>query len=164
MNELYASYLRADKDQSQKLHVTINLIFQEEVAATNLAKYRQLQQQYDDAEERAEMAENSLSKLRAKNRSISAGPGGLATSVTYLIGYVTPELTPPLLFMARQTYVQNIKKSPAGSKQMNRYRTIAKRRTKVRVSEPCFHTPSPHYSPPLESNRLFITEIHTLIA
>jgi myosin heavy chain 6/7 len=42
---------------------------QEEVAATNLGKYRQLQAQLDEAEERADLAENSLSKLRAKNRS-----------------------------------------------------------------------------------------------
>jgi len=49
----------------------------EEVANVNLAKYRQLQQQLGDAEERAELAENSLSKLRSKNRSgTSLGPGG----------------------------------------------------------------------------------------
>ncbi|TKR70123.1 hypothetical protein L596_022184 [Steinernema carpocapsae] len=49
----------------------------EEVAGTNLAKYRQLQAQLDDAEERADMAENSLSKIRAKNRSsASLAPGG----------------------------------------------------------------------------------------
>lgn len=55
------------------------------MAATNLAKYRQLQQQYDDAEERAEVAENSLSKLRAKNRStVSAGPG-VMSSVSHTV-------------------------------------------------------------------------------
>lgn len=57
---------------------------QEEIAATNLAKYRQMQQQLDDAEERADIAENGLSKLRAKNRSsASVGPGGLSTSVRF---------------------------------------------------------------------------------
>ncbi len=58
------------------------LLFQEELAATNLGKYRQLQAQLDDAEERADVAENSLSKLRAKNRSTaSAAPSaGLASS------------------------------------------------------------------------------------
>jgi hypothetical protein len=56
---------------------------QEEVAATNLGKYRQLQAQLDDAEERADVAENSLSKLRAKNRSsASIAPGGLPTSAS----------------------------------------------------------------------------------
>jgi chromosome segregation ATPase len=55
----------------------------EEIAATNLAKYRQMQQQLDDAEERADIAENGLSKLRAKNRSsASVGPGGLSTSAS----------------------------------------------------------------------------------
>ncbi|CDW55353.1 Myosin tail family protein [Trichuris trichiura] len=53
----------------------------EEVAATNLSKYRQLQQQMEDAEERADIAENSLAKLRAKNRSTtSMGNPGIALS------------------------------------------------------------------------------------
>merc|ERR1719400_1349198 len=52
----------------------------EEIAAVNLAKYRKVQNELEDAEERADSA---LSKLRAKNRSsvsmsrgASAGPAG----------------------------------------------------------------------------------------
>ncbi|KAI3381133.1 hypothetical protein SNEBB_007545 [Seison nebaliae] len=41
----------------------------EEIAAMNLAKYRKVQHELEDAEERADMAENQLSKLRAKNRT-----------------------------------------------------------------------------------------------
>merc|ERR1712142_1211236 len=41
----------------------------EEVAALNLAKYRKVQHELEDAEERADMSENTLCKLRAKNRS-----------------------------------------------------------------------------------------------
>ncbi|XP_052069633.1 myosin heavy chain, striated muscle-like isoform X2 [Mytilus californianus] len=41
----------------------------EEIAAINLAKYRKVQQELEDAEERADCAEGSLQKLRAKNRS-----------------------------------------------------------------------------------------------
>merc|ERR1711893_322224 len=41
----------------------------EEIAAVNLAKYRKVQHELEDAEERADMAENTLAKLRAKNRS-----------------------------------------------------------------------------------------------
>ncbi|CAI5453365.1 unnamed protein product [Caenorhabditis angaria] len=41
----------------------------EEVAATNLGKYKQLQAAYDDAEERADIAENALSKMRNKIRA-----------------------------------------------------------------------------------------------
>ncbi len=44
-------------------------LFQEEIAAVNLAKYRKVQHEYEEAEERADAAENTLSKLRAKNRS-----------------------------------------------------------------------------------------------
>ncbi|KAK0408652.1 hypothetical protein QR680_004074 [Steinernema hermaphroditum] len=55
----------------------------EEVAGTNLAKYRQLQAQLDDAEERADLAENSLSKIRAKTRAVSSvTPGGLPHSAS----------------------------------------------------------------------------------
>ena len=48
----------------------------EEIAAVNLAKFRKIQHDLEDAEERADQAENQLSKLRAKNRStVSAGRG-----------------------------------------------------------------------------------------
>lgn len=41
----------------------------EEIAALNLAKFRKVQQELEDAEERADLAENALAKLRSKNRS-----------------------------------------------------------------------------------------------
>ena len=44
-------------------------MLQEEIAAVNLAKYRKVQHELEDAEERADAAENTLGKLRAKNRS-----------------------------------------------------------------------------------------------
>ncbi|MCP9266367.1 Myosin-4 [Dirofilaria immitis] len=48
----------------------------EELANVNLQKFRQIQHQLDDAEERADHAENSLSKMRAKSRSgMTASPG-----------------------------------------------------------------------------------------
>lgn len=46
----------------------------------NLQKYRQIQHQLDDAEERADHAENSLSKMRAKSRSGTTAPPGVQTS------------------------------------------------------------------------------------
>jgi len=46
-----------------------NFCVQEEVAALNLAKYRQAQQQLDEADERVDVAENSLAKLRARART-----------------------------------------------------------------------------------------------
>lgn len=57
----------------------------EEVAAINLAKYRKVQNELEDAEERADAAENGLQKLRAKNRSsvsmgrASASPAGASS-------------------------------------------------------------------------------------
>merc|ERR1711894_159951 len=53
----------------------------EEVAAVNLAKYRKVQHELEDAEERADMAENTLAKLRAKNRSGSVVASGSSSSV-----------------------------------------------------------------------------------
>ncbi len=46
----------------------------EEIAAVNLAKFRKAQHELEESEERADVAENQLSKFRAKNRStVSAG-------------------------------------------------------------------------------------------
>ena len=41
----------------------------EEIAAVNLAKFRKVQHELEEAEERADIAENQLSKVRAKNRA-----------------------------------------------------------------------------------------------
>ena len=64
-------------------------LLQEEVAAINLAKYRKVQVELEDSEERADMAENTLAKLRAKNRSsvsqsktTTSGAGGVSIKVT----------------------------------------------------------------------------------
>ena len=58
------------------------LCLQEEVAAINLAKYRKVQAELEDAEERADAAENSVQKLRAKNRSsVSVPRGGASPAV-----------------------------------------------------------------------------------
>merc|ERR1712036_174776 len=46
----------------------------EEIAALNLAKFRQAQTNLADAEERAELAEQALAKSRARGRSCSMGP------------------------------------------------------------------------------------------
>merc|ERR1712150_359808 len=53
----------------------------EEIAAVNLAKYRKVQHELEDAEERADMAENTLAKLRAKNRSSSVVQSSSSSSV-----------------------------------------------------------------------------------
>ena len=63
-------------------------MLQEEVAAINLAKYRKVQSELEDAEERADAAENSVQKLRAKNRSSvsqSRTTSGGVTTVTRVV-------------------------------------------------------------------------------
>uniref|UniRef100_A0A914UJZ5 Myosin heavy chain n=1 Tax=Plectus sambesii TaxID=2011161 RepID=A0A914UJZ5_9BILA len=54
----------------------------EQLATNNLTKYRQLQHMLEDAEERADMAENSLAKMRAKTRSGAVGGRGLSHSMS----------------------------------------------------------------------------------
>lgn len=58
-------------------HRTSIIKLQEELASTNLQKYRQLQAALESAEERADTAEQNLSKIRAKSRSaVSVAPSG----------------------------------------------------------------------------------------
>jgi len=45
----------------------------------NMAKYRKLQQEMEGAVERADMAENTLGQLRARNRSASVAPESTTT-------------------------------------------------------------------------------------
>uniref|UniRef100_A0A1A9X0Q5 Myosin motor domain-containing protein n=1 Tax=Glossina brevipalpis TaxID=37001 RepID=A0A1A9X0Q5_9MUSC len=47
----------------------------EEIAALNLAKFRKAQQELEEAEERADLAEQAISKFRAKGRGGSVGRG-----------------------------------------------------------------------------------------
>merc|ERR1712012_793117 len=46
----------------------------EEIAALNLAKYRQVQSALGVAEERADMSEQALARVRTRARSASLGP------------------------------------------------------------------------------------------
>merc|ERR1719378_939890 len=46
----------------------------EEIAALNLAKYRQVQSNLGEAQERAELNEQALAKVKARGRSVSIGP------------------------------------------------------------------------------------------
>jgi len=61
-------------DLSEKLQSKIKVYKRqveeaEEIAALNLAKYRKVQTELEESAERADLAENQLGKLRAKNRS-----------------------------------------------------------------------------------------------
>ena len=56
---------------------------QEEIAAINLAKYRKVQHDLEECEERADQAESAMSKLRAKSRStLSATRVGPVSSLS----------------------------------------------------------------------------------
>lgn len=52
------------------------------MANLNLNKYRKLQQEMEGAIERADMAENTLGMLRAKNRSSSVAREGMTVRAT----------------------------------------------------------------------------------
>ena len=50
-----------------------------------MAKYRKVQHELEEAEERADMAENTLAKLRAKNRSsLSTTRSSVVSRVNFL--------------------------------------------------------------------------------
>ena len=51
---------------------------QEEIAAINLAKYRKVQHDLEEAEERADQAENAASRLRAKTRSSASASASVS--------------------------------------------------------------------------------------
>ena len=46
---------------------------QEEIAALNLAKFRKAQQELEEADERADLAEQTMAKVRARGRGASLG-------------------------------------------------------------------------------------------
>ncbi len=47
-------------------------VLQEEQANNNLTKFRKLQHELDEAEERADIAESQVNKLRAKSRDVGS--------------------------------------------------------------------------------------------
>ena len=53
----------------------------EEIAAMNLAKFRQAQCNLGDAQERADLNEQALAKCKARGRSASIGPQVIQSSV-----------------------------------------------------------------------------------
>ena len=57
-----------------------NYVFQEEQANSNLGKFRKLQHELDEAEERADIAESQVNKMRTKSRDA----GGKVSSHTYI--------------------------------------------------------------------------------
>jgi myosin heavy chain 6/7 len=59
----------------------------EEIAALNLAKYRQAQAGLGEAEERADLNEQALAKFKARGRSASIGPMVCIQPLTYLVIY-----------------------------------------------------------------------------
>merc|ERR1711862_803695 len=68
---------RKNMERMQDLVEKLQAEEAEEIAAMNLAKYRKVQHELEDAEERADVAEGSLGKVRSKNRS-SASVGRLS--------------------------------------------------------------------------------------
>lgn len=55
---------------SPQVLTSLWLIQQDEQANTHLSKYRKVQHEMEEAEERADIAESQVNKLRAKSREI----------------------------------------------------------------------------------------------
>lgn len=58
---------------------------QEEQANTNMSKYRKLQHELDDAEERADVAESQVNKLRARTRDQGSKVGELKHLILFIL-------------------------------------------------------------------------------
>ena len=69
----------------------------EELAAVNLAKYRKVQTELQDAEERAEVAEQGAAKLRSKSRGASVGLGALGREPSLAPYAVGRSISPALV-------------------------------------------------------------------
>lgn len=65
---------------------------QEEQANTNLSKYRKLQHVLDDAEERADVAETQVNKLRVRTRD-QGGKVGPARPLSTFLGIISDKAT-----------------------------------------------------------------------
>lgn len=86
------------QDLAEKLSVKVKTYKRqieeaEEIAAMNMSKYRKLATELEDAEERADTTQSTLSKLRAKtrcsismNRAVSPAPGVSGCRYTWLMG------------------------------------------------------------------------------
>ena len=61
------------------LHLTSWFVLQEEQSNTHLSRYRKVQHELEEAQERADIAESQVSKMRAKSREI----GGKVRSTLY---------------------------------------------------------------------------------
>lgn len=59
-------------------------VLQEEQANNNLTKFRKLQHELDEAEERADIAESQVNKLRAKSRDV----GSKVSYVCFVLWYI----------------------------------------------------------------------------
>ena len=64
----------------------------EEIAALNLAKFRQVQAQLADAEERADLNEKALAKAKAIGRANSIGPQVIKIYLYWKVSYLTYQI------------------------------------------------------------------------
>nr|CRZ24364.1 BMA-MYO-5 [Brugia malayi] len=83
----------------------------EQLATQNIGKYRQMQHMLEDAEERADTAENSLVRIRARNRFKPQSVGGrIAHSVPFLMYSIKLKIkTKNFIFQiyVRETFLDN---------------------------------------------------------
>lgn len=81
------------------LITVVCFLLQEEQANMNLAKYRKTVHELDDAEERADIAESALTKIRTKNRgSFGKGYSSVSEHHTGCILLVFSGMSPQWLY------------------------------------------------------------------
>jgi hypothetical protein len=81
---------------------------QEELSTSNLQKYRQLQHQLEDAQERADLAENSLAKIRSRG-----GRGGALGHTVRVATFIHSPRQASHGSLIRSVSVQRVSRSTA---------------------------------------------------
>ena len=90
-------WLRLLKELNDKLQSKVRSFKQqaedaEEIAALNLAKFRKAQEEFEEAEKRANLAESAVGKLRARSVMRGETPVRNTSIVLFLFSFWAPKM------------------------------------------------------------------------
>merc|ERR1711879_843880 len=139
-------------DRSNKKGLALKRQIEELEDANNqaLARLRKFQHDVDEADERAEMAEQQLAKLRAKSRATSGPSTGRVSPFTLSSSLRSPPATNPLLPTATATNSQTANNATTGASPKTTPRSLFTRGLVVgrmaltSSTQPVTQSPIPH--------------------
>merc|ERR1712226_168975 len=137
-------------DRSNKKGLALKRQIEELEDANNqaLARLRKFQHDVDEADERAEMAEQQLAKLRAKSRATSGPSTGWVSPFTLSSSLRSHAATNPLLPTATATNSQTANNTTTGASPKTTPRSsfnlISRRMALTSTTQPVTQSPVPH--------------------